>query len=97
MTLPCVAPAVANALYDALGIRLRDLPLTAERIWRALCENGQEAIALASTPRERGRGKISATSGTEPASAGPLRVVPLVGAISNCVSGCSSHFQRGLP
>jgi len=36
MTLPCVAPAVANALYDALGIRLRDLPLTAERIWRAL-------------------------------------------------------------
>jgi len=36
MTLPCVAPAVANALYDALGIRLRDLPLTAERIWQAM-------------------------------------------------------------
>jgi CO/xanthine dehydrogenase Mo-binding subunit len=36
MTLPCVAPALANALYDALGIRIRTLPLTAERILRAL-------------------------------------------------------------
>ncbi|MCZ6874117.1 MAG: xanthine dehydrogenase family protein molybdopterin-binding subunit [bacterium] len=31
-----VAPAVANALYDATGIRLKDLPLTPERVWRAL-------------------------------------------------------------
>ncbi len=36
MTLPCVAPALANALYDALGIRIRTLPLTAERILQAL-------------------------------------------------------------
>jgi CO/xanthine dehydrogenase Mo-binding subunit len=35
MTLPCVAPAIANALYDATGLRLRDLPLSAERVWRA--------------------------------------------------------------
>jgi CO/xanthine dehydrogenase Mo-binding subunit len=31
-----VAPAIANALYDACGIRLHDLPITAERVWRAL-------------------------------------------------------------
>ena len=31
-----VAPAVGNALYSATGARVRDLPLTPERVWRAL-------------------------------------------------------------
>jgi CO/xanthine dehydrogenase Mo-binding subunit len=31
-----VAPAVANAIADATGIRIRELPLTPERVWRAL-------------------------------------------------------------
>ena len=31
-----VAPALANALYDATGIRFRDLPLTPERIFERL-------------------------------------------------------------
>ncbi|MBN2553485.1 MAG: molybdopterin-dependent oxidoreductase, partial [Spirochaetales bacterium] len=30
------APAVANALYDAVGVRIRDLPITPEKVWRAL-------------------------------------------------------------
>jgi CO/xanthine dehydrogenase Mo-binding subunit len=29
------APAVANALFDATGIRFRELPVTPEKIWRA--------------------------------------------------------------
>lgn len=33
-----VAPAIANALARALGVRVRELPLTPERIWRALRE-----------------------------------------------------------
>jgi CO/xanthine dehydrogenase Mo-binding subunit len=31
-----VAPAVANAIARATGVRIRDLPLTPERVWRAL-------------------------------------------------------------
>jgi len=31
-----IAPAIANALSRAYGIRMRDLPLTPERVWRAL-------------------------------------------------------------
>jgi CO/xanthine dehydrogenase Mo-binding subunit len=36
MTLPPVAPAIANAVYDAVGVRIRDLPITAEKVYRAL-------------------------------------------------------------
>jgi CO/xanthine dehydrogenase Mo-binding subunit len=34
--LLCVAPAVAAAVRDATGAVIRDLPLTPERVWRAL-------------------------------------------------------------
>jgi len=36
--LLCVAPAVAAAVRDATGVAIRDLPLTPERVWRALQE-----------------------------------------------------------
>ncbi len=31
-----VAPAIANAVYDAVGVRIKDLPITAEKVFRAL-------------------------------------------------------------
>jgi putative selenate reductase molybdopterin-binding subunit len=31
-----VAPALANAIYNATGVRIRQIPLTPERVWRAL-------------------------------------------------------------
>jgi CO/xanthine dehydrogenase Mo-binding subunit len=34
--LLCTAAAVAGAVHDASGVRIRDLPLTPERVWRAL-------------------------------------------------------------
>jgi len=33
-----VAPAVANAVYDACGVWLNEIPLTPERVWRRLRE-----------------------------------------------------------
>ena len=36
-----VAAAVANAVEDAVGVRIRDVPLTAERIYRALKAAGK--------------------------------------------------------
>jgi CO/xanthine dehydrogenase Mo-binding subunit len=37
-----IAPAIANALEAAAGIRLRRVPLTPERVWRALREREAE-------------------------------------------------------
>ncbi len=34
----CIGPAVANAVYDALGVRIRSLPITPEKILQALDE-----------------------------------------------------------
>jgi CO/xanthine dehydrogenase Mo-binding subunit len=31
-----VAPAIANAIYDAVGVRIKDLPIKAEKIYQAL-------------------------------------------------------------
>jgi xanthine dehydrogenase molybdenum-binding subunit len=30
------APAIANAVYDAIGVRVKDLPLTPEKLLRAI-------------------------------------------------------------
>jgi CO/xanthine dehydrogenase Mo-binding subunit len=30
------APAIANAVADAIGVRIRDLPITAEKVYAAL-------------------------------------------------------------
>lgn len=39
-----VSPAIANAIYDAVGIRIHDLPITPEKVLKALAEkkNGEK-------------------------------------------------------
>jgi CO/xanthine dehydrogenase Mo-binding subunit len=39
-TVNPIAPAIANAVYRAVGVRLREAPLTPERVWRALRDRG---------------------------------------------------------
>ncbi len=41
--LLAVSPAVTNALYRHTGARLKDLPLTPERVWRAIESGGNES------------------------------------------------------
>ena len=37
-----VAPAIANAVYDAVGVRIQDLPITAEKVLSALKSMGRQ-------------------------------------------------------
>ena len=49
--LLAVAPAVAAAVLDATGVAIRDLPLSPERVWRALRDAEEESEAGAATVR----------------------------------------------
>lgn len=40
--LVATAPAIANAIYDAIGVRIRELPITPERILMALKDNQEK-------------------------------------------------------
>ena len=33
-------PAIANAIYDAVGVRIDSLPFTPPRVWKAIREAG---------------------------------------------------------
>src|SRR5581483_5751728 len=37
-----IAPAVANAIHEAVGVRIRDLPITPEKVLRGLVEQNQQ-------------------------------------------------------
>ena len=41
LTIP-TAPAIHNAIYDAVGVSIKDLPITPEKILRALQEKEKE-------------------------------------------------------
>ena len=36
-----IAPAIANAIHDAIGNRIRTIPMTPEDIWKSMRSNGQ--------------------------------------------------------
>jgi CO/xanthine dehydrogenase Mo-binding subunit len=45
-SLPPVMPAIANAIYNAVGVRIKDLPITPEKILRGLKEKNTAAVQL---------------------------------------------------
>ncbi len=45
-----IGACLANALYQAAGVRIRSLPLTPERVWKALQEKKAQAPALTTSP-----------------------------------------------
>ena len=48
-----VAGAIANAVFDALGVRVRDLPITRERIVAAMCGLAQVCPSPGTSPRRK--------------------------------------------
>ncbi len=46
MASAATAPAIANAVYDACGVRIKELPLTATKILKVLRAKHQEKISL---------------------------------------------------
>jgi CO/xanthine dehydrogenase Mo-binding subunit len=48
-----VTAAIANALYDAVGVRICDLPITAEKVYRAL--QSQQRVDEETPGRDRRR------------------------------------------
>jgi CO/xanthine dehydrogenase Mo-binding subunit len=59
-SIDLVAPAVANALFDATGVRILELPITAEKVYLALHQNYQEKIHVVSRSLRSWRKKKSA-------------------------------------
>ena len=47
-----VSPAIANAIHDAVGVRITELPITAEAVLRAL--RAKEGRPLAATGAVKG-------------------------------------------
>ena len=41
-----ILPAVVNAVYDAIGVRIRNLPLTPDVVWKAISAKPRNSEAL---------------------------------------------------
>ena len=39
-----IAPAITNAIFNAIGIRISEIPATPERVWQAIQKRKQEAL-----------------------------------------------------
>lgn len=73
-----VAPAIANAVRDAVGVRMTELPLTPERVWKALQLERASKSGRASEPGrtlKRGRGSKAGRTAKPGSALGPGRAL----------------------
>jgi CO/xanthine dehydrogenase Mo-binding subunit len=42
VAMGCAAPAIANAIYNAIGVRTKELPITPAKVLQALKEKAAE-------------------------------------------------------
>jgi CO/xanthine dehydrogenase Mo-binding subunit len=55
ITISPLPPAIANAVADAVGVRVTELPITAERVHRLLRSRGADATAPSGASRGEGK------------------------------------------
>jgi xanthine dehydrogenase YagR molybdenum-binding subunit len=67
------APAIANAVYDAVGVRIRQTPLTRQRVLTALAEQQLNGVTGADQHDRRASEPSSAPSRAVPAAARAAR------------------------
>jgi putative selenate reductase molybdopterin-binding subunit len=58
-----VAPAIANAIFDATGVRITELPMTPERVLARLKEAREGAKRAGSGHRPSGRESLETQDG----------------------------------
>ena len=102
--LLCVAPAVAAAVRDATGAVIRDLPLSPERVWRALQERAdrREARRTRSTsPFDLPPDELLALVGGKAANLavmlGPELRLPVPPGFVVTTEACRAYLAGGWP
>ncbi len=84
-----VIPAIANAIYDAIGVRIDEVPITPDKVLRALKARGQG----------KGAGQPSAVIPTEITSPWPTRLIKWQPEEIEQVqsNGNGQHTDKGVP
>ena len=57
LVMIAVAPAIANAIYNAIGVQITKLPMSPENVWRAVVEQRPELIEEAKRKLKQGGGR----------------------------------------
>jgi hypothetical protein len=52
-----VAPAIANAIYHAIGVQITRLPMSPENVWRAIQEQRPDLMEQAKRELKESRGE----------------------------------------
>jgi len=98
--LDAIPAAIANAVAEAVGVRIHDLPITAEKIHRALHPElyANEKLAAPGAPKGATWGRISSgtPSGARPAPAEMLHPTTVEEALAETARGEATLVAGGM-